>query len=124
MNRETTEAQIMQPPPGPLRYGQPVVQPAIVTPAPIVVNQQNPEIRVGPQDFKVVPVTITCQFCKRTITTQVTKSLDVCACLLCYCTCIVFYVCVQAIRNKDLCCWNAEHRCPFCGNVVGAYTSC
>ena len=123
--REMTEVQIMQAPQGPLTgtpYGQPVVQ--AENQRTLVINNQLTDTRPKPEDFKTTPITLVCQFCKKPITTEVSKSLDICACLLCYCTCIMFYVCVQAIRKKDLCCWNAKHRCPYCHNVVGTYTSC
>ena len=136
MNRnETTETQEMKPPQGPLvpaTYGQPIVQqvPIMPTvPVPVAVQVAPPDKQGGlshidPDKIKTAPLTVQCPFCKKVTTTKVDKSLNVCACLLCYCTGIVFYVCVQAIRKKDLCCWNAEHRCAFCGNKVGAYTSC
>ena len=128
MNRnETTETQEMKPPQGPLvpaTYGQPIVQPVpVAVPVP-VVNNQGEIPPMDPEKFKTTPVTLKCQFCHKVTATKVDRSLNVCACLLCYCTGICFYVCVQAIRKKDLCCWNAEHRCAFCGNVVGAYTAC
>ena len=101
-------------------YGQPVVAPAPVMPV-VVTNQEQ---MIDPKIFKTHPVAIKCQFCKRPMTTNVTKQCNVCACCLCYFTGIVFYVCVQACRGKDLCCYDAEHRCPFCGNVAGTYTAC
>ena len=108
-------------------YGQPAVVPVPV-PAPpttnVLVNQQGPANQVAPENYKCVPISTVCLFCKRTMTTKVSKTLNICACLLCYCTGIIFYVAVQACRHKDLCCWDAEHRCPFCGNVVGNYNSC
>ena len=136
MNRsETTETQEMQPPKGPLvpaTYGQPIAQPVpimptVAVPVPVQVaplDKQGEQLHMDPVKFKTTPVTFYCPFCKKVGVTKVDRSLNVCACLLCYGTGIVFYVCVQAIRKKDLCCWNAEHRCPFAGNVVGAYTPC
>ena len=105
-------------------YGQPVVvQPPMITPVPVPV-QNNNEPMIDPKIFKTHPVAIKCQFCKRPMTTKVTKQFNLCACLLCYCTGIGFYVCVQACRGKDLCCFDAEHRCPFCDNVAGTYIAC
>ena len=134
MNRnETTETQEMKPPQGPLvpaTYGQPIVQPVPImptVPAPVSIQiapDKQGEQMPDPDKFKTTPVTLKCPFCHKVTATKVDRSLNVCACLLCYCTGIVFYVCVQAIRKKDLCCWNAEHRCTFCHQTVGAYTSC
>ena len=131
MNRnETTETQEMKPPQGPLvpaTYGQPIVQPVPImptVPVPVPIQVAPDKQGMDPEKFKTTPVTLECPFCHKVTATKVDRSLNVCACLLCYCTGIVCYVCVQAIRKKDLCCWDAEHRCAFCGNVVGAYTSC
>ena len=132
---ETTETQNIQTPNSPLAppgYAQPISQPAIapaipVTPVAIISNQNNPNgnaLPVDPDKFKCVPIMMECQFCHRMMATKVSKSLNVCACLLCYCTGIVCYVLIQACRKKDICCWDATHKCPFCGNTVGAYNSC
>ena len=118
MSHETTEAKIIQPPTGPnLTYGKPAVTPN-GPPQSVIVNQ------VRPDDFKVDPIALKCQFCGKMVTTKVKKDINICACLLCYCTCLLFYICVQLCRGKSLCCWNAEHRCPQCGNVVGTYSAC
>ena len=58
------------------------------------------------------------------VTTLVTKEFNCCACLLCFCTGLIWYVCIQACRGKDICCYDARHTCPSCGNVLGQYTAC
>ena len=92
---QKSEVQVMQPP-GPTlvgaQYGQPVVQPGVVVPSAIIINQKTPEMKIAPEEFKTVPITMEWQFCKRMMTTKVNKSLDICACLLCYSTGIIFKI--------------------------------
>ena len=110
-----TRAYINQP------YGTPALNQG--PPQAVIITNQNPGV-VNPDMFKTHPVALTCMFCKKPMTTNVNTTCNVCACLLCYLTGIAFYVCVQACRGRDLCCYDAEHRCPHCNNVVGTYTAC
>ena len=104
-------------------YGQPVLTNPAYPPQGVVLNQ-NTNNMPSPNQFKTTPVALNCIFCKQPVTTKVEKTINVCACLLCYCTGLIFYVCVQACRKKDFCCYDAEHRCPNCGRVLGTYNSC
>ena len=126
MNNETTEAHIVQTPNNPnLAYGQPITPPG--PPGQVVlVNQTSPSVsgQIRPNDFKIDPIALKCPYCGKMMATEVNKDVNVCACLLCWCTCLIFYVAIQAYRGKSLCCWNAEHRCPFCRNLVGHYSAC
>ncbi len=91
----------------------------------VVMNQGTPQVvNVVTSSFGTKPVSITCQFCKTPVTTNVNKSCDCCSFLLCWCTCLVFWVCVQCCRNKEINCWDAQHTCPNCGQVLGYYTAC
>ena len=107
-------------------YGQPVTsagqmgQPGL----PIIINQQSPVAMANPLMFKTTPIALTCIFCNKPCTTVVQKKCNVCACLLCWCTGLLCYVCVQCCRQKDICCCDATHTCPNCGQVVGTYTAC
>ena len=126
MNNETT-AHIVQTPNYPnLAYGQPIAPPAPPDPKIVIVNQKDPDSShiPGPKDFMIDPITFKCPFCGKMMATEVTKDINICACLFCYCTGLIFYISIQACRGKSLCCWNAVHRCPFCHNVVGHYSAC
>ena len=90
----------------------------------IVINQQSPALLLHPGMFKTTSVALNCTFCHKPITTSVTKNINLCACLLCWFTALIFYVIIQSCRNKDICCYDATHICPYCGNVVGTYTAC
>ena len=59
--------------------------------------------------FKTNSIALNCTFCYKPITTNVSKSINCYSCLLCWFT---------------ICCYNATHTCPYCGNVVGAYQAC
>ena len=108
------------------QYGQPVASavPSGGMPNTIIINQQNPNTMMNPMMFKTNPIAINCGFCNKTITTTVIKKCNCCACCLCWFTGVCIYLCVQACRNKDLCCYDATHTCPNCGNVVGTYIAC
>ena len=108
------------------QYGQPIASPVVAqTGMPtIVLNQQVPHTPVDPRLFKTNPLAIRCMFCQQPITTLVNKQFNCLACFLCFCTGIIFYVCIQACRRKDLCCYDAVHLCPNCGKTVGTYNTC
>ncbi len=116
------------PPQQPPQYGVPgasaVPMPMGGMPNTIVINQQSPNQMMNPNMFKTNPIAMNCGFCNKTITTTVVKKCNCCACCLCWFTGVCFYLCVQACRGKDLCCYDATHTCPNCGNVVGTYIAC
>ena len=92
---------------------------------PIIVNQVIPQIvHVVAFKFGTSPVSITCQFCRVPITTIVHKSFNFCSCLLCYCTGLLVWICVQLLRGKELNCCDAQHTCPNCGQILGIYSAC
>ena len=68
------------------QYGSPATVPPPGMPNTIVVNQQSPAIIVSPDMFKLNPVSLTCHFCHKPVTTLVTQEFNCCACLLCFCT--------------------------------------
>ena len=92
----------------------------------IVVNQAQPQVVnvVSGQTFGTNPVSITCQFCKNPVTTVVQKKCNCCTCCLCCMMGIVFFVCIQCCRNKEIGCSDATHTCPSCGQILGTYNSC
>ena len=96
-------------------------------PAEIVNNQIQPQpqvINVVATQFGTKPISITCQFCKIPITTNVARSFNFCSCLLCFYTSLLFWICFQACRGKEINCLNAKHTCPNCGQILGYYSSC
>lgn len=120
--------------PAPMQYGQPAnyqqppnMHPSMpASPQAVVVNQAQPQVVnvVSGQTFGTQPVSITCQFCKNPVTTQVQKKCNCCSCCLCCMTGLIFWICIQCCRNKEINCWDATHTCPSCGQILGNYTSC
>ena len=95
-------------------------QPYINQVQPYIIKQY---ITVPPLKLKTSPETILCPFCQNNITTIVKKEcncLDFCFCyFFCYLWCII-----KLFRRKDLCCVNAIHKCPQCGQIIGYYNAC
>ena len=88
----------------------------------IVVNQVVPTMTVMANTS--YPFATTCPFCKKGITTTSVQTCSCKACLLCYFTGCLFYVCIQCCRGKDFCCYDAVHSCPECGNTIAQYIAC
>ena len=92
---------------------------------PPIMNQMGPPvINVGLSRFGTHPISITCQFCKTPITTNVVKSCSCCAVLLCFFTGLFIWICIQCCRDKEINCCDATHYCPNCGQMLGHYESC
>ena len=83
-------------------YGQPTLAPPQGQPVPVVLNQQQPVTLPSPEKFGTTPIAMNCIFCKKPITTKVNRTCNICACLLCYLTGLVFYVLVQACRKNSV----------------------
>ena len=106
----------MVPPP----MGPPMVvtQPA----AAIVVNQVVPNYSVVAHTSS--PFATQCPYCKSAITTTAVQTFNCATCMLCCWTGLVLFICIQLCRGKDICCYDAVHRCPSCGQTVAVYNSC
>ena len=91
-------------------------------PAKVVVNQIQPNVTITANTSSSFATV--CPFSKVGITTIAIKTCNCCTCLLCYCTGLVFFCCVQLCRGKDVCCYDAQHKCPNCGQIVAVYNSC
>jgi len=74
-------------------------------------------------DYRSVPITMTCPYCKALITTKTEDRFQILACICCLIFWL-FYCCFQICRNKNLLCCNTTHRCPNCGRYLGSYDAC
>ena len=102
----------------PIQYARPVVIQPVQLGATIMVSQ--PVVHNQTFISRTLPSNINCPFCKMPITTQTRLSLNFQACCMCiFCTFIFF--CMQCLNNKDCGCYDCEHICPNCGNMVGKY---
>ncbi len=88
----------------------------------IVVNQVAPAMSVVAHTSS--PFATVCPFCKSQITTTAIQTFNCGTCLLCYCTGLCLFCCIQLCRGKDICCYDAIHKCPACGQTVAVYNSC
>ena len=114
MNQSMTPMQQM----GPI----PSVNPAYQIPnqsPPIIVNQ----IPINPGNLKTSPVNTICPFCRNSISTLVEKEFNCLNCCFC-CWSWPIWLIVQLVRDKELNCTDATHKCPNCGRIIGQYNAC
>ena len=78
---------------------------------------------MAPIDFGSEPVVMTCWNCQVPINTKIEKKWNCLSCIFCY-FCNVFYVIFQAIRKRNILCFDNKRRCPRCGQTLGFYKSC
>ena len=95
---------------------------AMVQPTAIIVNQVSPSYGVIAHTSS--PFSTVCPSCKNQITTTAVQTFNCGTCLLCCWTGYVLFICLQLCRGKDICCYDAVHRCPVCGQTVAIYNSC
>ena len=103
---------------------QPYAQPVIIQqgdPNAIIVNQNSPVVMIAQPSMGTSPVSIICPFCRTPITTNVEQVFNCVACLLCWCTGFLCFVCIQCCMGKEIGCCDAIHICPRCGSKIGRY---
>ena len=83
----------------------------------VLVNQQ--------QDvLKSKSVIAICPSCKISSDTNAERSCSFGSCVCYLITTPVFWIIFQAIRGKDINCYDASHKCKHCGNYIGYYKAC
>ena len=109
---------------------QPVIQQPIVTP---VINQvvpaQGMDSIIVANTLKSNSVMIMCPYCKKS---GMTRAERFCSCAnICCCLCTSWYwipgfwwVVFQVLRKKDISCYNANHYCCFCNQLIHQYRAC
>ena len=90
----------------------------------IVQNQEVPYVRTNFEVNRSSSFYTTCQYCQKKIMTKSIQTFNCCTCIFCCCTGCLIYSVIQIIRGKDICCYDAEHRCPECKQVICEYHSC
>ena len=106
-------------------YGTPIGRGHYDPRAPAIYNQSGPTVvNVVGTNFGTRPVSLTCQFCKTPVVTNVIETCSCGSVCLCIMTGFLMWVCIQCCRNKEINCCDAKHVCPNCGQVLGYYKSC
>ena len=114
MNQSMTPMQSM----GPIPSFSPVYQIPNQNP-PIIVNQ----IPINSVNLKTTPINTICPFCRNNISTLVEKEFSCLNCCFC-CWSWPIWLIVQLVRDKELNCTDATHKCPTCGRIIGQYDAC
>lgn len=100
-----------------------------VNPIPQMVNNQqnvvnNLELSVLKMSLKSSPQTVNCPYCHNLGMTRTEKQCsapNILCCVLCH---PIAWVLFQALRGKDISCYDAEHYCTKCGNSLANYKAC
>ena len=100
-----------------------IIQPIIPINNQIIPAQQEQEIYIKPKEFKTKPVVCTCPNCKEIVTTSVYRDLNTVN-FICCCWCCLCWLVFQLVRDKDLNCDDAVHRCPKCYHEIRKYRVC
>ena len=98
-----------------------IAQPQPQYVVPVASNQIYAPVVINSDIFRLEPVLINCPFCHKNVTTTVEPTFSCCACLLCMCTGLLIFICIQLCRNKQICCQDADHFCPNCNNKIASY---
>lgn len=88
-------------------------------PQTIVIKQY---INIAPLNLGTSPRSIVCPCCQNNITTIVEKTCNFWDFLLLAYFWIAWVV-VKIVKGKNVCCINATHKCPQCGQIIGKYNS-
>ena len=114
--------QMVQQPLVPQVVPDPIVTVQPVAPPTVIVNQVVPGISAYANTSSPYPTI--CPYCQKQVTTNPLTSCNFVACLACYFGGFLLYCIVQLARGKDICCCNADHRCPICQRTIAIYNPC
>ena len=87
----------------------------------IIVNQVEPYTK---NVIRSSSFSTTCQHCQQKVMTKSVQTFNCGTCLFCCCTGMIIYCVIQLIRGKDICCYDAVHKCPNCKQIIAEYESC
>ena len=93
-------------------------------------SQHQPQVIIVKQNINIVPLhllgtdpaSIVCPLCQNNITTIVEKTCNWVDLILFGYFWIVWLI-LKAVKRKNICCMNATHSCPECGQIIGNYNS-
>ena len=90
-----------------------------------VNNQTSPtpeEIISINQSLRTNPVFVTCPGCRVKGPSKVIRNFSISSCICWFC-CSPFWLCTKLRHVKELNCYDADHYCHKCGNLIGKYES-
>lgn len=76
---------------------------------------------IPPGDFRQESKIMRCPFCKKNISTNTKKSMNIKALLIAIGTCYCGFAIMQACNHKSISMNDCEHSCPKCGRIIGTY---
>ena len=112
----------------------PIVNPALVqnqmypqNPNIIIIRQMAP-FPVMTYNERYTPTSLMCPYCMKQVTSVPStywscRSCDACTCLvflyyISLCLFLFIDLCCLTCRDGDFCCYEADHRCPYCNNII------
>lgn len=97
-------------------------------PLPLLMNNQssaNPlELQVLQTALRSNSQFVNCPYCRNQSNTRVTQQCSTASVLCCVCFGGIWWLVYQACRGKDINCYDADHHCQRCGNVLANYKAC
>ena len=90
----------------------------------IIYNQTSDIIVVNNiESFKTQPIKATCPNCRIKCETDVDKKINKYNLTFCI-ICVIPWIIVQNIKDKDINCYDASHTCPSCKICIANYSAC
>ena len=78
---------------------------------------------IVPVELESKPVVMICANCQVPIKSRTESKWNYISCVFCF-FCGFCYFIIQAIRKRNILCFDVTHRCPRCGAILGVYKSC
>ena len=103
-------------------YAQPLLVP--LNSNQVLFNQACPTGTNTTIIYKRTPINMICPYCRKEIKTVVVDRFNGASCIFCLATAFCIFAFLQISRGKDLLCCDSRHKCPNCGNFLGAYIAC
>jgi len=112
----------------------PIVNPSFVAnqmypqnPNVIIISQMAP-LPVMTYNDRYTPTSLMCPYCMKQVTSVPSAYWSCRSCDACFCLVFLYYIslglglfidlCLLACRDGDFCCYEADHRCPYCNNII------
>ena len=94
----------------------------------VIIFRQIAPIPVITYTDRYTPTTLTCPYCMKQVTSVPSPYWSCRSCETCFCLSWAYYItaffclfidlCCLSCRDGDFCCYEADHFCPNCNNVI------